>query len=64
MQIKLLQQQRLKKLISEKYKSLVEDSLLVNKKTKVIPKSANLDEHKLLKLKLGHLKNQRSFLKK
>ncbi len=52
------------KLISEKYKSLVEDSLLVNKKTKVIPKSANLDEHKLLKLKLGHLKNQRSFLKK
>ena len=52
------------KLISEKYKFLVEESLLVKKKTKVIPKSANLDEHELLKLKLGHLKNQRSFLKK
>lgn len=52
------------KLISEKYKLLVEESLLVKKKTKVIPKSANLEEEQLLKLKLGHLKNQRSFLKK
>ncbi len=52
------------KLISEKYKLLVEESLTIKKKTNVIPKSSHIDEEQLLRLKLGHLKNQKTFLKK
>ena len=52
------------KLIALKYKLLVEESLRIKTKTKVIPRTSTLGDEQLIRLKLGHLRNQKTFLKK
>ncbi len=50
--------------IARKYHELVQESLSVSTKNSVQPNSTRLDEGLLLKLELGHLKNQQTVFQK
>jgi len=50
--------------ITQKYKELVAEVLVIKNKTKVKPISSEIEIAKLLKMELGHLKHQQTFFEK
>lgn len=52
------------KLIANKYKSLINESLRTKKKLKVYPRTKDISDEILLKMNLSHLKYQDTFVKK
>jgi len=52
------------KLIANKYKLLINESLKTKKKLKVYPRTKDIPEDVLDKMNLSHLKHQETFVKK